>query len=101
MITVQMLQRGKDSADLSETVRACVARQPGMSAACRTSGCQHLVCGYYLKQQPAAGLACVKEHVSDRYCQTSELLIGCSYTISVHLKHSIKSFGKVGWHITC
>lgn len=84
----------------SETVRVCMARQQGTLAACGASGCQHLVCGYYLKQQPAAGLVCVKEDVSDRCCQTSELLIGCFYATSVHPKHSIKSFGKAGWHTT-
>lgn len=67
--------RGKDWADWSETVRACMARQQGTWAACGASGCQHLVCGYYLKQQPTAGLVCVKEDVSDRCCQTSELLM--------------------------
>lgn len=98
MITGQMLLRGQDSADGSETVRAYMARRQGTLAACGASGCQHLVRGYYLKQQPAAGLVCVKEDVSDRCCQTSELLTGCSYATSVHPKHSIKSFGKAGWH---
>lgn len=75
MITGQMLLRGEDWADRSETVRACMARQQGTWAAHGASGCQHLVCGYYLKQQPTAGLVCVKEDVSDRCCRTSELLM--------------------------
>lgn len=106
MITVQMLLRGKDLPDGSETVRACMARQQGTLAACGASDCQyvatmwHVVCGHYLKQQPTAGLLYVKEDVSDRRCQTSVLLTGCSYATSVHSKCSIKSFGKAGWHTT-
>lgn len=49
MITGQMLLRGKDLPDGSETVRACMARQQGTLAACGESDCQYLVCGHYLK----------------------------------------------------
>lgn len=97
MITGQMLLRGEDLPDGSGTVRACMARQQGTWVACGASGCQYLVCGHYLKQQPTAGLVCVREDVSDRWCQTSVLLTGCSYATSVHSKYSIKAFGKAGW----
>lgn len=83
MTTGQMLLRGRDLPDGSETVRACMARQQGTWAACAASDCQHLVWGHYLRQQPTAGLVCVKEDVSDRCCQTSALLTGCSYATSV------------------
>lgn len=100
IITGQMLLRGKDLPDGSETVRACMARQQGTLAACGASGCQYLVCGLYLKQQPTAVLVCVEEDVSDRWCKTSVLLTGCSSATSVHSNYSIKAFGKAGWHTT-
>lgn len=100
MITGQILLRGKDLPDGSETVRACMARQQGTLAACAASDCQHLVGGHYFKQQPTADLVCVKEDVSDRCCQTSVLLTGCSYATPVHPKYSVKPFGKAGWHTT-
>lgn len=77
------------------TVRAGIARQQGILAAHGDSCCQHLVCGYYVKQKPAAGLVCVKEDVLNRCCQTSELIVGCSYASSFQLKCSMKAFGKV------
>lgn len=84
----------KNLTDGSGTVRADMARQQGTLAACGASCCQHLACGYYVKQQPAAGLVCVKEDVLSRCCQTSELTVGCFYAASFQLKCSIKLFGK-------
>lgn len=88
MIPGQMLLKGKDLPDGSETVRACMARQQWSLAAYGASACQYLVCGHYLKQQPIAGVVCIKEDVPDS--QTSVLVTLCCYAISVHPKYIAK-----------
>lgn len=54
---------GRDLAGEIEAVRVCMARQKGTLAAYTASGCQHLMCGYYLNQQPTSGLLYIKEDV--------------------------------------
>lgn len=67
-----------------------MARQQGTVAACGASACQYPVCGHYLEQQPTAALVCVREDVSDRWCQTAVLLTGCSHATTVHPKYITK-----------